>query len=71
MTRIIRINDCSECPSKDHNGAYGRIAYIPICRAVGRELPYTVEKDKHMGIYAHRLPEIPEWCPLEPLDKLS
>lgn len=70
MTRIIRINDCNECPHRDHNGAFGKISYIPMCRAVNKELPYNVVPDGKYH-YAERIKEIPDWCPLEPLDKLA
>jgi hypothetical protein len=42
MSRVIRITECRQCPSCDHKGGFGKIAYIPVCRATGKELPYTV-----------------------------
>ena len=64
--KFIPINSCSECPSRDHRGAFGRIAYIPICRATGKELPYDVVTNPISGISsASATYEIPEWCPLE------
>lgn len=65
MSKVIRIENCSQCPSRDHKGAYGRISYIPVCRAVGKELPYEVYIDRHFGVSAHASNIIPEWCPLE------
>ena len=64
MSRIIRINDCSDCPSKDHLGAYAKISYIPVCRYANKELPYTCSTDHTIAIASN---VIPEWCPLEKL----
>lgn len=70
MTRIIRIESCKDCHFRDHNGAFGVIAYIPMCRnGKSRELPYTTSPSG-LGrqLYASVCDGIPEWCPLEKLE---
>lgn len=67
--RKIVIRQCSQCPKRDHKGGFGSIAYIPICRATNKELPYTVHKGSSKPIsnmvMANALDVIPDWCPLE------
>jgi len=65
MSRIIRIATCGECHFVDHKGAFGQVAYAPVCRKANRELPHQVECDQRGRAYAVRKPGIPNWCPLE------
>jgi len=65
MSRKIVINDCSECPHKDHKGGCGNPAYEPCCRKKkGRKLPYTCSGSSRRS---RAIPTnvIPKWCPLE------
>lgn len=69
MTRIIRVETCSDCPKRDHKGGFANVAYVPVCRGVkpSRELPYTVGQGFRSMVVAVATEEIPEWCPLEKL----
>ena len=61
----LTIENCNECPFVDHKGGFGNVAYIPVCKRVGRkELPYT-EHASNGRITARCTGVIPEWCPLE------
>ena len=64
--RFIKIEKCSDCPKCNHKGAFGAVAYIPICRAVCSELPYTTHAVERNGqrLHAIQTPGIPDWCPL-------
>ena len=63
--KCIPISGCRECPHSDHKGAFGAIAYVPICRMAERELPHTVGFDTRMGRGLASLSEgFPNWCPL-------
>lgn len=67
MARKIVICDCSECPHHDHKGAFGIVAYIPVCRETNlthNELPYVKDVSSG-GITAIGTDVIPNWCPLE------
>lgn len=64
MGKKIAIPNCGVCPHKDHNGGFGKIAYLPMCRAAHKELPYTETASKGR-CYATPTLVIPEWCPLE------
>lgn len=64
MSKKIVIQSCGVCPHKDHKGGFGNIAYIPICRAANKELPYT-ETARNGRCYANATLVIPGWCPLE------
>ena len=63
MNRKIVIKSCDDCPHHDHKGAFGVIAYIPICQKKGKELPYTL-KENNGRAYAESTGKIPGWCPL-------
>ena len=63
MNKKIIITKCAGCPNRDHKGAFGKVAYVPICRLAERELPYTESAGKGRG-YAKGTDEIPDWCPL-------
>jgi elongation factor P hydroxylase len=65
MSRVIRIESCAVCPSRDHKGAFARVAYVPVCRSVDRELPHTLVMSRRGYVSASATFEIPEWCPLE------
>lgn len=63
--KCIPIPSCAECPSRDHKGGFGTVAYVPVCRKAARELPHTVRYDTVPGRGVASLSEgIPEWCPL-------
>jgi hypothetical protein len=64
---MIRIKTCKECPYLGHKGAFGEIAYVPVCRKSGKELPHTLGAGhKHVPL-ALGTNAIPEWCPLDAL----
>lgn len=66
MTKIITIQTCANCPHKDHRGAYGQVAYIPVCRQTNKNLGYTKEvSSRGNGIHAQYDGKIPSFCPLE------
>jgi len=62
MSRIIRIENCNQCPHKDLLSWKDDHPFIPVCLASGSKILPTED------IYAS-LPKclgiIPEWCPLE------
>jgi len=64
----IVIKTCKECPHIDHNGAFGQVAYIPMCRWENKKLPYTVNVE-HRGKAIRNVASpshvIPDWCSLE------
>ncbi len=62
--RKIVLTDCRGCPSLDHKGGFGSVAYIPVCRAVNKEQPYTVSAMGGGRVQASKVPGIPDWCPL-------
>ena len=64
MAKKIVLETCANCPHRDHRGGYGAISCVPICRAVGKELPYRLADNPSR---AHAIPThvIPDWCPLE------
>ena len=62
--RKIVLTDCGQCPSCDHKGGFGRIAYVPVCRAAKKDLPHTLHVGIGGGAQASRTPGIPDWCPL-------
>jgi hypothetical protein len=66
-TRKILLSDCETCPSRDHKGAFGIIGHIPVCRAVNKEMPFTLGAQAGGRVQAIRTLGIPDWCPL-PLD---
>lgn len=67
MNRKIVFLTCEDCPHFDHKGAFGKIAYVPVCRKKKKELPYAkaVEGERVMASATY---VIPDWCPL-PVDK--
>ena len=77
-TRKIVLETCSDCPHRDHKGAFGNPSCVPCCRhpnarqddGMSPELPHTISEGKPMlsgGKKFHATPTytIPEWCPLE------
>ena len=62
--RKIVIQECGECPSSDHKGAFGKVSRIPVCRKADRELPWTHIANRAGFVSAKREPGIPDWCPL-------
>ena len=71
-TRKIVLETCSDCPHRDHKGAFGNPSCVPCCRhpaarredGMSRELPYTPSVDG-TRIHAMATYVIPDWCPLE------
>lgn len=63
MTRMIVIESCSDCSSKDHRGGFGRVSYVPYCRKTDKDLPHIVCAGRRM-VSATYTGEIPDWCPL-------
>lgn len=68
MKHIV-IKSCSDCPHKDHSGAYGAVGYIPVCdKANRKKLGYTVQTETrgnrqiNHAVYDGK---IPTFCPLE------
>lgn len=65
--RCIPVATCRDCPSFDHKGGFGHIAYVPVCRKTGETLPHTVSAPKGRA-YASATGEIPASCPLPTMD---
>lgn len=64
MRKKIVITSCSQCPHTDHNGGFGKIAYLPVCTKKNRRhLPYE-ENASRGRVVATPTGVIPEWCPL-------
>lgn len=63
--RKIVQQTCSGCQYKDHNGAFGNISCVPVCRFAKQELPYTTTVGDSGRVHAHPTNVIPDWCPLE------
>lgn len=65
--RCLVVQNCMQCPNHDHKGAFGAVAYVPVCRKVGLELPYDpVTVGPRGSVTASPKGTIPDWCPLEP-----
>lgn len=63
--RYYPVRQCMDCAHRDHKGAFGHPAYVPVCRAVNRELPYTIGVSASgRGAVASQTDGIPDWCPL-------
>ena len=61
MAKIIKIDDCDQCPYNDHMGGFAKIKFVPICRKADRSQPYEVINDQRFGINtAHRTTKIPD-----------
>lgn len=69
MSRVIRIETCAKCPSRDHKGAFAEVYCVPVCNAVSpsRELPHEVKPGFGTRLVAAPTYAIPDWCPLEKL----
>lgn len=68
MARYIEVNSCAGCPHRDHRGAFGAVAYVPVCRKANKTLPHTEHASERQRIVAYRDDrEIPDWCPLPQL----
>lgn len=63
--RKIVQQTCQGCQHKDHNGAFGNISCVPVCRFAKQELPYTTTVGDSGRVHAHPTNVIPDWCPLE------
>ncbi len=69
MPKMIEIKTCMDCPHNDHKGAFGKIAYIPVCKKTGKSQDYTVSgSGKQIAVQST---EIPKWCPLDESIKKS
>jgi hypothetical protein len=66
MTRYIPIDNCEQCPFKDHKGAFAEVSYVPVCRKTNCILPHSIEKSGNQTVARHSN-EIPDWCPLSKL----
>ena len=64
-TRKIVLETCQHCPHRDHKGAFGNPACVPVCRLVQQTLPYNVTYGDNRKAHASPTYTIPEWCPLE------
>ena len=65
MPRVIKIESCKGCPHNDHMGAFGRVAYVPICRLANKSQSWEPVADRNGRVSAHQTVDIPEWCPLD------
>lgn len=65
VARKIVLHTCTRCPNRDHKGAFGNPACVPVCRLANQELPYTVTPGSNGRLHASPAYEIPAWCPLE------
>ena len=63
--RKIVLKTCTHCPHRDHKGAFGNPACVPVCRLVQQTLPYNVTYGDNRKAHASPTYTIPEWCPLE------
>lgn len=63
--RKIVLKTCTHCPHRDHKGAFGNPACVPVCRLAQQELPHTVTPGSNGRLHASPTYVIPEWCPLE------
>ena len=61
--KAVPVGECDRCPYKDHKGGFGQIAYKPVCRKAGRDIPFT-EHASNGRVVARAVVEIPAWCPL-------
>lgn len=68
--RYKPISNCRDCEYSDHKGAFGKIAYLPVCRLTGNDLPYvkTLNGDR---VHALMVDDIPDWCKLPKLDNIK
>lgn len=64
MTRYIKIESCEECPYLGHLGAFGDVAYKPLCQKSNKTIPYSVTGDNCTRVRAVIKKEIPSWCSL-------
>lgn len=65
VARKIVIEECAQCPNSDHQGGFGPVAYIPVCRKAGRNLPYDTKVGFGNIVRARQVGGIPSWCLLE------
>lgn len=63
--KMIPVNSCTKCPNLDHKGAFGFVAYVPVCRFANRTLPHWSKMNESGRAYAELIDQIPDWCPLE------
>ena len=63
--RKIVLKTCTHCPHRDHKGAFGNPACVPVCRLAKQELPHTITPGSNGRLHASPTYAIPEWCPLE------
>jgi len=65
--RSFQVVTCSDCPDYDHRGAFAAVACVPVCRALDRDLPHKVVKERGRD-WAQPTTDIPDWCPLPKAD---
>lgn len=65
QARKIVLKTCLGCPHRDHKGAFGNPACVPVCRLKNTELPYTTRTGDNGKIHALPTYELPGWCPLD------
>ena len=63
--RKIVLKNCTHCPHRDHKGAFGNPACVPVCRLAKQTLPYNITYGDNGRTHASPTYAIPEWCPLE------
>ena len=65
--RCIPIPSCGQCQFRDHKGAFGAVAYVPVCRRTNKELPHSLGNTPGGRPVALATEVIPDWCPLPEL----
>ena len=58
------IQNCGECPHKDHKGAFAKISRVPVCRKTDKELPYAISIGPSGNLSAIPTNVIPANCTL-------
>lgn len=67
MTKILVIENCTDCPKRSSTTQKTEPTRIPMCGATRQILPYTTEQGMAGIHYANPTWVIPKWCPLETL----
>lgn len=67
--RSVSVETCRDCPNFGHKGAFGEIAYIPVCQKTWETLPHVVVAQKGHPV-AIATGEIPTSCPLPTLAQI-
>lgn len=69
--RAILVEGCRNCHFRDHKGAFGEVACVPICRHANKEIPYTVIVERGRKHASISVPDYPDWCPLPEVEVKS